>query len=102
MFTVGILSIVISIARTQFINEFTSSTNVTCMSPPSPILGTASPVQKNIPTYSNYSFATDDVRPVAAWSLLEIDVGIICACLPSIQALLRSSWESAFDSSEHA
>ncbi|KAH7303202.1 hypothetical protein B0I35DRAFT_455297 [Stachybotrys elegans] len=61
MFTVGIIVIIISIIRYPTIEDFTQSHNL-----------------------------TRDIIPVGFWSAIELDVGVICACLPSLQVLLKS------------
>jgi hypothetical protein len=33
--------------------------------------------------------ATGDFIPVCIWSVLEIDLGILCACMPGIRACFR-------------
>ncbi|KAL5340231.1 hypothetical protein BJX70DRAFT_387454 [Aspergillus crustosus] len=35
---------------------------------------------------------TKDFVPVGIWSLLEIDVGIMCSCMPGIRALCKRLW----------
>ncbi|KAI0102368.1 hypothetical protein GGR51DRAFT_562541 [Nemania sp. FL0031] len=60
MFTVGIVAIAVSIARLPYINQFTGTTNPTI-----------------------------DWVPITIWSALENYIGVICACLPSLPALLK-------------
>ncbi|KAI1736425.1 hypothetical protein F4680DRAFT_432129 [Xylaria scruposa] len=60
MFTIGLLTIAVSIARLPYINQFT---------------GTKDP--------------TIDWVPITVWSTLENYIGVICACLPSLPALLK-------------
>ncbi|KAI0550432.1 hypothetical protein F4679DRAFT_543272 [Xylaria curta] len=60
MFTIGLLAIAVSIARLPYINQFT---------------GTKDP--------------TIDWVPITIWSTLENYIGVICACLPSLPALLK-------------
>lgn len=60
MFTVGIVAIAFSIARLPYINQFTGTKNPTI-----------------------------DWVPITIWSALENYIGVICACLPSLPALLR-------------
>lgn len=59
MFTVGTFVTVVSILRLQSLVQFANSTNLTW-----------------------------DNLPVAMWSTVEINVGLICACMPSIRILL--------------
>ncbi|KAI0399201.1 hypothetical protein F4802DRAFT_56462 [Xylaria palmicola] len=61
MFTVGLLVIAVSIARLRYINQFTVTQNPTI-----------------------------DWVPITIWSVLESYTGVICACLPSLPALLKS------------
>ncbi|KAI1378020.1 hypothetical protein F4677DRAFT_32716 [Hypoxylon crocopeplum] len=60
MFAVGLLTIVCSIVRFPTTYKFTYSLN-----------------------------STVDIVPIGLWSCLELYVGIICACLPSIYPLLK-------------
>ncbi|KAI1748258.1 hypothetical protein F4782DRAFT_551184 [Xylaria castorea] len=60
MFTVGLLAIAVSIARLPYINQFTGTKNPTI-----------------------------DWVPITIWSTLENYIGVICACLPSLPALLK-------------
>ncbi|KAI1325328.1 hypothetical protein F5Y16DRAFT_423081 [Xylariaceae sp. FL0255] len=60
MFAVGLIAIAVSIARLPYINQFTKTTNPTI-----------------------------DWVPIAIWSALENYIGVICACLPSLPALLK-------------
>ncbi|KAI0024604.1 hypothetical protein F4780DRAFT_724333 [Xylariomycetidae sp. FL0641] len=60
MFAVGIIVVVISSLRLPAINKFTNSDNPTL-----------------------------DWVPIALWSGLEHNVGVICACLPSLQVLFK-------------
>ncbi|KAJ2986095.1 hypothetical protein NUW58_g5193 [Xylaria curta] len=61
MFTVGLVAIAVSIARLPYINQFTQSENPSI-----------------------------DWVPITMWSSLESDIGLICACLPSLPALLKT------------
>ncbi|KAI0198818.1 hypothetical protein F4808DRAFT_245983 [Astrocystis sublimbata] len=65
MFAVGLIAIAVSIARLPYINQFTKTHNPTV-----------------------------DWVPITIWSALENYIGVICACLPSLPALLKplSSW----------
>ncbi|KAK3367779.1 hypothetical protein B0H63DRAFT_86237 [Podospora didyma] len=60
MFGVGACVIIISLIRFKTINEFTRAQN-----------------------------PTKDIVQVCIWSGIEIDVGVICPCLPSFRLLLR-------------
>jgi hypothetical protein len=52
-------------------------------------LGTALKWGKSInPTY--------DYKNLAVWSLIEIDTGVICACMPGIANLMRRIWPRVF------
>ncbi|KAL6233068.1 hypothetical protein BDW75DRAFT_246823 [Aspergillus navahoensis] len=44
---------------------------------------------------------TKDFVPVGVWSLLEIDVGIMCSCMPGIRALCKRLYKSLFKESSH-
>ncbi|RWA03308.1 hypothetical protein EKO27_g11797 [Xylaria grammica] len=61
MFTVGVVTVAISIARLPYIDQFTETKNPTI-----------------------------DWIPITIWSALENYIGVICACLPSLPPLLRS------------
>ncbi|KAL4880293.1 hypothetical protein BJY04DRAFT_219289 [Aspergillus karnatakaensis] len=39
---------------------------------------------------------TKDFVPVGVWSLLEIDIGIMCSCMPGIRALCKRIWAAFF------
>ncbi|KAI0517051.1 hypothetical protein F5B22DRAFT_606030 [Xylaria bambusicola] len=65
MFATGLLTIAISIARLPYIDQFTVTKNPTI-----------------------------DWVPITLWSALENFVGVICACLPSLPALLKSRLRS--------
>ncbi|ETS88252.1 hypothetical protein PFICI_02080 [Pestalotiopsis fici W106-1] len=67
MFTVGLFVTICSIIRLQTIMEFGNSAD---------------------PTY--------DYSALAVWSLVEIDVGVICASLPGVAALLRRVFPRLF------
>ncbi|KAI1355819.1 hypothetical protein F5Y01DRAFT_326331 [Xylaria sp. FL0043] len=60
MFTAGLLTIAVSIARLPCTNQFTVTENPTI-----------------------------DWVPITIWSALENYIGVICACLPSLPALFR-------------
>ncbi|KAJ4285995.1 hypothetical protein N0V88_008182 [Collariella sp. IMI 366227] len=60
MFFVGIAVMIISLIRLKTINEFTRAVN-----------------------------PTKDIVQVCLWSAIELDVGVICPCLPSFRLLLR-------------
>lgn len=67
MFTVGLFVTICSIIRLQTIMEFGNSAD---------------------PTY--------DYSALAVWSLVEIDVGVMCASLPGVAALLRRVFPRLF------
>jgi hypothetical protein len=58
MFFLGIITTAVSIARIPYIPYIASATNPTV-----------------------------DLVPMAVWSALELDIGLICACLPSLRTL---------------
>ncbi|KAK4136034.1 hypothetical protein BT67DRAFT_417944 [Trichocladium antarcticum] len=60
MFCVGAAVMIISLIRLKTINEFTRAAN-----------------------------PTKDIVQVCLWSAIELDVGVICPCLPSFRLLLR-------------
>ncbi|KAL2142497.1 hypothetical protein VTI28DRAFT_1099 [Corynascus sepedonium] len=60
MFTVGAAVMIISLVRLKTINQFTRAEN-----------------------------PTKDIVQVCLWSGIELDVGVICPCLPSLRLLLR-------------
>ncbi|KAK4118946.1 hypothetical protein N657DRAFT_684829 [Parathielavia appendiculata] len=60
MFFVGVAVMIISLIRLKTINEFTRTVN-----------------------------PTKDIVQVCLWSGIELDVGVICPCLPSFRLLLR-------------
>ncbi|KAK4150422.1 repressed by TUP1 protein 5 [Chaetomidium leptoderma] len=60
MFCVGLAVMIISLVRLKTINEFTRGVN-----------------------------PTKDIAQVCLWSGIELDVGVICPCLPSFRLLLR-------------
>ncbi|KAL2255291.1 hypothetical protein VTK26DRAFT_3677 [Humicola hyalothermophila] len=60
MFFVGLAVMIISLIRLKTINQFTHAVN-----------------------------PTKDIVQVSLWSGLELDVGVICPCLPSFRLLLR-------------
>lgn len=63
VFLVGLFVTVCSIVRLYFVVRWRASQN---------------------PTWNN--------SPVGTWSLIEIDVGIICACMPALSGRLRKLW----------
>ncbi|KAK4098543.1 hypothetical protein N658DRAFT_509524 [Parathielavia hyrcaniae] len=71
MFFVGVAVIIISLIRLKTINEFTRAVN-----------------------------PTKDIVQVSLWSGLELDVGVICPCLPSFRLLLRRLLPRVLGSSE--
>lgn len=48
----------------------------------------------NLPTIGDYV-------DVGYWSTIEVDVGIICACLPAIRSLMRSCFPAMFGDTRH-
>ncbi|GAB1316912.1 Repressed by TUP1 protein 5 [Madurella fahalii] len=60
MFFVGAVVTIISLIRLKTINEFTQTSN-----------------------------PTRDIAQASLWSAIELDVGVICPCLPSFRLLLR-------------
>ncbi|KAJ3492896.1 hypothetical protein NLG97_g5075 [Lecanicillium saksenae] len=69
MLMTGFLATIISIIRFRSILSFTTSLNA---------------------TYDGYA--------LSVWSDLEVNVGMICACLPSMRLLLARMWPRVFDS----
>ena len=51
--------------------------------------------------FSNTKNPTWDNVPVGYWSTVEVDVGVICACLPAIRSLLRRALPSVFGGTSH-
>lgn len=73
MFIVGTFVTVVSILRLQSLLHFAKSTN---------------------PTWDNV--------PVSQWSTVEINVGIICVCMPSIRLLLVRLFPKVFGTTMHS
>ncbi|CAK7213236.1 hypothetical protein SBRCBS47491_001733 [Sporothrix bragantina] len=73
MFTVGTFVTIVSILRLQSLLHFANSTN---------------------PTWDNYE--------VINWSTIEINVGIICACLPSLRLILVHFFPRVLGSSQRS
>ncbi|KAL1620177.1 hypothetical protein SLS56_009807 [Neofusicoccum ribis] len=48
--------------------------------------------------FANSSNFTWTSAPFGYWSTIEMDVGIICACMPAAQALLKRIWPAVFGS----
>lgn len=48
--------------------------------------------------FSNSANFTWESAPFGYWSTVEMDVGIICACMPAVQALLKRIWPTVFGS----
>lgn len=46
--------------------------------------------------FGNTANPTYDYAHLALWSLIEIDVGIICACMPGMATLLKRMWPKVF------
>lgn len=83
---------IISLIRLKTINEFTRAVNPTSTQPsfscPPPFPPPPPPhLIPNKPTATNP--LTEDIAQVCLWSGLELDVGVICPCLPSFRLLLR-------------
>ncbi|KAL2136941.1 hypothetical protein VTI74DRAFT_102 [Chaetomium olivicolor] len=70
MFFFGICVMIVSLVRLKTINEFTQTVN-----------------------------PTKDIVQVCLWSGIELDVGVICPCLPSFRLLLRRLLPRLMDSS---
>jgi hypothetical protein len=41
---------------------------------------------------------TWDLTPIAIWSQAEVNVGVVCACMPSFARLIRQAWTATFGS----
>ncbi|KAK9435438.1 hypothetical protein VB005_10235 [Metarhizium brunneum] len=67
MFMTGLLVTVISILRLNTLKDYAKTTN---------------------PTYDQYS--------VTLWSAVEVNIGLICTCLPSIRLILLRIWPRVF------
>ncbi|KAF3391414.1 hypothetical protein F1880_007957, partial [Penicillium rolfsii] len=72
MFCTGFLITVVSCLRLQSLIKFSKSSNVTC------------------------GFSSDDNTPAIYWSVVECDIAIICACMPSLPSLLKNLFPSIF------
>jgi len=77
---------IVSIVRLQSLAHFANTHNITCK-----WLGSSNSV-------SACSQCLGDYVPATFWSIIEVDVGVICACLPAIRALLGRLWPTAFGS----
>ena len=70
---------IISLIRLKTINQFTRTVNPTSEAPCEPHTHVLTPA---------HNFAEDIVQ-LCLWSAIELDVGVICPCLPSFRLLLR-------------
>ncbi|KAJ5993578.1 hypothetical protein N7451_009302 [Penicillium sp. IBT 35674x] len=77
MFSVGFLITGVGIYRAVMLKLFATSTN---------------------PTF----FTTGDNAPGGYWSVIEIDVGIFCLCMPAMRSLLGRLFPSMFGSTKEA
>ncbi|OGE52522.1 hypothetical protein PENARI_c010G04487 [Penicillium arizonense] len=73
MFSLGVFVTLVSILRLNSLIHFASTTNLTW-----------------------------DYVSVGYWSTIEVDVGIICSCLPAIRSLLRRVAPGLFGDTENA
>ncbi|KAK3048241.1 hypothetical protein LTR09_010402 [Extremus antarcticus] len=64
-FLVGLFVTVVSIIRLQKLSQHLTSSN-----------------------------ATWDIIPIAIWSQAEVNVGVVCACMPSFARLIRQFWDA--------
>ncbi|KAK4160576.1 hypothetical protein QBC43DRAFT_219563 [Cladorrhinum sp. PSN259] len=71
MFTVGAVVIVISLVRLKTINQFTRTVN-----------------------------PTKDTADLCLWSGIELDLGVVCPCLPSFRLLFKKLFPDAMGSSQ--
>ncbi|KAF2729106.1 putative integral membrane protein [Polyplosphaeria fusca] len=67
MFLVGAVVLLVSICRLQSLIQFSNSQNITW-----------------------------DYVAASYWSILEVDIGIICACMPAVRGLLLRSFPNMF------
>ncbi|KAF7536108.1 hypothetical protein G7054_g4835 [Neopestalotiopsis clavispora] len=84
MFAVGFFVTLVSILRLRSMIEFGSTTNVTrkprhCVSLRASLLELATNI---------FCLFTEDYVEVGYWSMIEISIGIVCACMPACRALL--------------
>lgn len=47
-----------------------------------------------------FIFAEDYLQP-GIWSLVEVDIAVLCACMPGIRALLLQAWPTVFGSTQN-
>lgn len=73
MFSVGTFVTVVSILRLRSLIDFGRTQNLTCM-PPVSLLKMRLLIS-----------AADDYLDASLWSVIEVEVGIICSCMPSIR-----------------
>ncbi|KAF3017114.1 hypothetical protein E8E14_009184 [Neopestalotiopsis sp. 37M] len=69
MFSLGFLVTIVSILRLHSLVAFGNTTNL-----------------------------TQDYVIVGVWTTVEVPVGVICACLPAVRAVLKVYWPTVFDS----
>ncbi|KAH8805187.1 hypothetical protein F5884DRAFT_442227 [Xylogone sp. PMI_703] len=67
MFSVGLFVTVVSVLRLKFLVQFGNTTNL-----------------------------TQDYTDLGVWSTIEVPMGVICACMPAIQSLLRNRFPTLF------
>ncbi|OAA41727.1 integral membrane protein [Metarhizium rileyi] len=53
-------------------------------------------------TYANTTNPTFDQYGVILWSAVEVNIGLICTCLPSIRLILLRIWPRVFGTTSHA
>ncbi|KAI8931820.1 hypothetical protein NX059_011457 [Plenodomus lindquistii] len=46
--------------------------------------------------FANTENATWDLAPFGYWSTIEMDVGVMCACMPSLHSLFKRYWPRVF------
>ncbi len=76
--------VIVSLIRLKTISVFSQTVNPTSeplLPPYAKSLLTASPSPPTLPA--------EDIADVSLWSGIEIDVGVICPCLPSFRLLVR-------------
>lgn len=73
---------------------FATSTNPTCKEPKSLFFS-------HLPR-TNHRFTIGDMAAGGYWSVIEIDVGIFCLCLPSVRSLLSRLFPRVFGSTKEA
>lgn len=88
---------IISFIRLKTIEEFTHDSNPTSTSPltspvPLPPASTLTPLNAD-------PLPAESIAQLCLWSGLELDVGVICPCLPSFRLLLRRLWPTVMGTS---